>query len=136
MVFAGATKYFRQILMGHEIFLGFLMGYKKMFLCTFPTFLITPFKTLSGSKHKIFKPAIKGILKNQEFLKTSKIHSGIWHMLLKIQKNKLWCVLNLLLRSLSLQWGKGYVPLWQLFFRIFYMFDSIFSEIIWVDKLR
>ena len=57
-------------------------------------------------------------------------------MLLKLQKNNFWCVLNLLLLSSSLQWGKGYVPLWQLSLRILYQFDSIFSEILWIDKLH
>ena len=42
-----------------------------------------------------------------------------------------WCVLALLLRSSSLWWGRGYIPLWQIFLRILYLFDSISSEIVW-----
>ena len=42
----------------------------------------------------------------------------------------------MLLLSASLQWGKGYVPLWQLSLRILYMFDSIFAKVVWIDKLH
>ena len=63
----------------------------KNFLRTFRIFLVTSFKSYEGpsikwsrSEHKMFKLAIKKILKNKAFLKITKIHSSIWHMLIKI----------------------------------------------------
>ena len=47
------------------------------------------------------------------------------------KKNSL--VLTLVLRSASLQWD---IPLWQLFLRILYLFDCIFSGILWIAKLH
>ena len=32
--------------------------------------------------------------------------------------------------------GERYIFIWQFFFRLLYLFDSIFSEIIWIDKLH
>ena len=32
--------------------------------------------------------------------------------------------------------GDGYIPLWGIFLRILYLLDFIFSEIVWIDKLR
>ena len=53
----------------------------------FPNFLVTSFKKFWESEYKMFKLAIKGIWKNKEFLKISKIHAGIWQMLFKNKKN-------------------------------------------------
>ena len=54
----GAMKYFRHILMGHEIFLKIFDGPRNIFLCSI--FMILFFR-LKGLKHKIFKLAIKDI---------------------------------------------------------------------------
>ena len=57
-VFVGAMKYFRHILMGHEIFFKIFDGRRNIFLCSI--FIILFFK-LKGLKHKISKLAIKEI---------------------------------------------------------------------------
>ena len=54
----GAMKYFRQILMGHEIFFKIFDGPRNIFLCFI--FIILFFK-LKGLKHETFKLAIKEI---------------------------------------------------------------------------
>ena len=56
--FMGVMKYFRHILMGHEIFLKIFDGPRHIFLCSI--FVILFFK-LKGLKHKIFKLAINEI---------------------------------------------------------------------------
>ena len=56
--FMGVMKYFRHILMGHEIFLKIFDGSRHIFLCSI--FVILFFK-LKGLKHKISKLAIKEI---------------------------------------------------------------------------
>ena len=53
-----AMKYFRHILMGHEIFFKIFDGPQNIFLCSI--FIILFFK-LKGLKHKISKLAIKEI---------------------------------------------------------------------------
>ena len=63
-----ALKYFRHILMGHEISLKNFDGRQKNFLCA--SFLIFPviyFENLPRSKHKVFKLAIKEIDKDKAF---------------------------------------------------------------------
>ena len=57
-VFAGVIKYFRHILMGHEIFFKIFDGPQNIFLCSI--FVILFFK-LRGLEHKISKLAIKEI---------------------------------------------------------------------------
>ena len=57
-VFVGAMKYFRHILMGHEIFFKIFDGPRNICACSI--FIILFFK-LKGLKHKISKPAIKVI---------------------------------------------------------------------------
>ena len=48
MVFAGAMKYFKHILIGHEIFLKAFDGPQKTFSCfPFLIFLVTSFKKLA-----------------------------------------------------------------------------------------
>ena len=42
---------------------------------------------------------------------------------------------DLLMWSASLQWAKGYTFM-TTFLRILYLFDSIFSGIVWIDKLN
>ena len=54
----GTTKFFRHILMGHEIFFKIFDGQRNIFLCSI--FLILFFK-LKGLKHKMSKLAIKEI---------------------------------------------------------------------------
>ena len=54
----GAMKYFKHILMGHEIFLKTFDGPRNTFLCSI--FIIIYFN-LKGLKHKISKLAIKEI---------------------------------------------------------------------------
>ena len=76
-----ALKYFRHILMGHEISLKNFDGRQKNFLCA--SFLIFPVvysENIQGSEHKAFKLAIKkiekqGILKKQ--VKSTKVY-GNW----------------------------------------------------------
>ena len=58
MVFVGAMKYFRHILMGHEIFFKIFDEPRNIFVCSI--FIILFFK-LKGLKHKISKLAIKEI---------------------------------------------------------------------------
>ena len=54
----GAMKYFRHILMGHEIFFKIFDGPQNIFLCS--VFIIL-FCKLKGLKHKISKLTIKEI---------------------------------------------------------------------------
>ena len=54
----GVMKYFRHILMGHEIFFKIFDGPRNIFLCSI--FIILFFK-LKGLKQKISKLAIKEI---------------------------------------------------------------------------
>ena len=58
MVFVGAMKYFRHILMGHEIFFKVFDGPQNIFVCSI--FMMLYLK-LKGLKHKISKLAIKEI---------------------------------------------------------------------------
>ena len=58
MDIVGAMKYFRHILMGHEIFFKIFDGPRNIFLCSI--FIILFFK-LKELKHKISKVAIKEI---------------------------------------------------------------------------
>ena len=51
-------KYFRHILMGHEIFFKIFDGPQNIFLCSIFTIL---FFKLKGLKYKIFKLAFKEI---------------------------------------------------------------------------
>ena len=61
-VFAEAMKYFKHILMGHEIFLKIFDGPQSIFLFTsFPIFLVASYKNLWWSEPKMIKLAIKGI---------------------------------------------------------------------------
>ena len=57
-VFVGVMKYFRHILMGHEIFFKNFDGSRNIFLCSI---FIILFFMLKGLKHKISKLDIKGI---------------------------------------------------------------------------
>ena len=54
----GAMKYFRHILMGHEIFFKIFDGPQNIFLCSIFIILFFKFK---GLKYKISKLAIKEI---------------------------------------------------------------------------
>ena len=54
----GVMKYFKHILMGHEIFFKILDGPRNIFLCSI--FIILLLK-LKGLKHKISELAIKEI---------------------------------------------------------------------------
>ena len=54
----GLIKYFRHILMGHEIFFKIFDGSQNIFLCSI--FVVLFFK-LKWLEHKIFKLAIKEI---------------------------------------------------------------------------
>ena len=56
--FVGVMKYFRHILMGHEIFFKIFDGPQNIFLCSI--FIILFFK-LNGLKHQISKLGIKEI---------------------------------------------------------------------------
>ena len=64
----GAMKYFRHILMGHEIFFKIFDGPQNIFLCSI--FIILFFK-LKGLKHKISKLAIKEIKERHDMLNKS-----------------------------------------------------------------
>ena len=59
-------------------------------------------------------------------------------MEVKIKKDFFSCILTTLL--LSRVWVLGYrvedTTLWQFYFSSHYLFDSIFSEIAWIDKLN
>ena len=61
----GVMKYFRHILMGHEIFFKIFDGPPKIFLCSI--FIILFFK-LKGLQDKISKLAIKAIYKRLDIL--------------------------------------------------------------------
>ena len=58
MTFLGVMKYFRHILIGHEILFKFFDGSKNIFLCSI--FVILFFK-LRRLEHEISKLAIKEI---------------------------------------------------------------------------
>ena len=57
-VFVGVMRYFRQILMGHEIFFKIFNGKQNISLCSI--FVILFFK-VRGLEHKISKLAIKEV---------------------------------------------------------------------------
>ena len=57
-VFGGVMKYFKHILMGHEIFFKIFDGPKNIFLCSL---LVILFFKLRELEHKISKLAIKEI---------------------------------------------------------------------------
>ena len=57
-VFVGVRKYFRHIMMGHEIFFKIFDGSQNIFLSSI--FVLSFFK-LRELEHKIFKLAIKEI---------------------------------------------------------------------------
>ena len=78
--------------MSHEIFLKIFDGPQKpqiSYGLAFLIFLVTSFKKLWVSEQKMFKLAIKRFKKTETFLKTSKIHSGIWQILVTL-KNKIF----------------------------------------------
>ena len=56
--FGGVVKYFKHILMGHEIFFKIFDGPKNIFLCSL---LVILFFKLRELEHKISKLAIKEI---------------------------------------------------------------------------
>ena len=68
----GAMKYFRHILMGHEIFFKIFDGPQNIFLCSIFTIL---FFKLKGLKHKISKLAIKEIKERHDMLNKSHLLS-------------------------------------------------------------
>ena len=125
--------------MGQEIFLKISDWPQKVFLCAsflfsffifFKRVLSTKFQT---SHQRDFEKKVK------LFSKTSKIHLFIRQMIVKIIiiiTIILKMSFDLLQRSSPLWWGKGYIPLWWIFLRVLYLFDSIFSEIVWIDKLH
>ena len=61
----GVMKYFKHILMGHEIFFKIFDGPRNIFLCSI--FVILFFK-LKGLQHKISKLAIKEIYERLDVL--------------------------------------------------------------------
>ena len=67
-IFVGVMKYFRHILMEHEIFFIIFDGQKNIFLCFI---FVVLFFRLRGLKHKIFKVAIKEIYKREDMLNKS-----------------------------------------------------------------
>ena len=71
--FCGVMKYFRHILMGHEIFFKIFSGSQNIFLCSI--FVILVFKLLRGLEHKIPKLAIKQIQERQDILSKSHLLS-------------------------------------------------------------
>ena len=64
----GVMKYFRHILIGHEIFFKIFGGPQNIFLCS--VFIIL-FFTLRGHEHKISKLPIREILERQGMLNKS-----------------------------------------------------------------
>ena len=64
----GVMKYFRQLLMGHEIFFKLFDGPQNIVLCSI--FVILFFK-LRGLEHKISKLTIKEIQERQNILNKS-----------------------------------------------------------------
>ena len=105
-----------------KYFCEFLMGQKKI-LMYFPNFLVTSFKSYWGLNTKCSNWPSRGFKKINDFKKYVKSNQAYDKCYLKIQKNKFWGILNPLLLSSSLHWGKG-----QLCLRILYLFDSIFQR--------
>ena len=94
----GVEKYFRQILMDHEIFFKIFDRTQNIFFCSI--FVILFFK-LIGLEHKISKLAIKEIEERQDIL--NKPHPLNRHKA-NSGKNEInvCCILTLMLGSLSL----------------------------------
>ena len=64
----GAMKYFKRILMGHEIFFKIFDWQRNIFLCFI---FIIPFFKLNVLKHKISKLAIREIQEKHDMLNKS-----------------------------------------------------------------
>ena len=80
-------KYFRHILMDHQVFFKSFDGVQNIFFCSI--FVILSFK-LRWLEHKISKPAIKETEERQSMLNKSPplIHSAdIRQVVVKIKKN-------------------------------------------------
>ena len=98
--FLGAIKYFRHILIWHEIFFENVWWATKFFLFIL-IFLNYFFQKVWGSDHKILNWPAKGFKENKSFSKISKIHSGIWQIVTKLkslQFNILWTFHNFAFR--------------------------------------
>ena len=67
----GVLKYFRHVLMGHEIYFKVFDGPRNIFSCSI--FVILFFK-LRGLKHQLSKLAIKEIQKRGDMLNKSHPH--------------------------------------------------------------
>ena len=123
-------KYFWKFLIGRKKFSYVLLSF-FLFSFFFKRVLSTKFQT---SHQRDFEKKVK------LFSKASKIHLFIRQMIVKIIIIIIIIIIkmsfDLLQRSSPLWWDKGYIPLWWIFLRILYLFDSIFSEIVWIDKLH
>ena len=131
--FAGAMKYFRQLLIGHETFLKIFDELSKNFSCAsflilfiYLFFLSSFFKDVMRVWAQNVQTSHQRDFKNEAILKISKIHLVMWQMLVKI-KNNFFDVSWPCCCGLSSLWGKGYLLLWRIFLRILYLFDSISS---------
>ena len=92
----GAMKYFRHILIGHEIFFKIFDGPQNIFLCSI--FVILFFK-LKGLQHEISKLAIKEIYERLDMLIKSHLLSRYKANSGKI-KESVSCTFTLMLGSL------------------------------------
>ena len=129
----GVMIYFRHILMGHEIFFKVFDGPQNILLCSIFVFL--SFK-LMELEHKTSKLAIKSssrfkkdMLNKSHLLRRYKANSGE-------NKKKMfdafwsWC-LGLCPEQLTQD-----TILWQIFFSNLYLFDSVFSIVVWTNRLH
>ena len=87
-VFVGVMKYFRQILMGHEIFFKIFHGPQNIFLCSI---LVSLFFKLKGLQHKVSKLGIKEIYERLDMLIKSHPLSRYW---VNSGKNKEKCFMH------------------------------------------
>ena len=82
MIFAEVMKYFRHVVMGHEIFLKIFDGPQKFFLfSSFLSFLVISFKNLWWSRKKLLKLAMKGISKKIRHVKQQVKSSQVYDKL-------------------------------------------------------
>ena len=118
--------------MRHEIFLKTFGEPKNIFLCSPFAILILKLRV---SEHKISKLAIKDIQRKQGMLNKSHPPSR-YKAIGGKNKKKYWCILNLLLGSLSLAMGRKIQICDNFSPSNLYRFESIFSGINWTNRLH
>ena len=138
-VFAGAMKYFRQLLIGHEIFLKIFDELSKNFLCAsflifFFFFLSNFFKGVMGVWAQNVQTSHQRDFRNKVILKISKIHLVTWQMLVKIKNNFLMCLDPAV--AVFLHYGGKDIYYYDEFSWGFFICLTPFLQLVWIDKLH